>query len=329
MFSESASLLVALLPTHSEFDTEALAAERHLPVLRFTFLETVVLERPPLALQCRAVHRGFMLSAERYRIFHDALAEIGIHLVVTPKEYERAHYYPNVYPALRNISPNAVWVAVESPQTVCAERFKDAVQIIEGWPDCRFVLLKDFVKSPKDSTQRFMKAEVGPELTELACELVAVRGVRFNRGVVFKEWMPLVNYMARRGPVTNEWRLFFMCGKLVSMDPNSFQDGTCCSQPPDEIIAAVCEAVMQIGSPYMTVDLAEGEDRWFALEAGDGGVSGPAPWQDIELHWASLVKYFEAADGAATEGFDVCRVCDGSGKLLDDGCPLCDGLGCI
>merc|ERR1712037_1002077 len=109
--------------------------------------------------------------------------------------------------------------------------------------------------------------------------------------------MPLVNYMARCGPVTNEWRLFFMSGKLVSMDPNSFQDCTCCSRPADEIIAAVCEAVVQIGSPYMTVDLAEGEDRWFVLEAGDGGVSGPAPGQDMELHWACLVKYFAAADG--------------------------------
>jgi len=42
----------------------------------------------------------------------------------------------------------------------------------------------------------------------------------------------------------------------------------------------------------MTVDFAEGEDGWIALEAGDGGVSGPAPSQDLEQHWAALARGF-------------------------------------
>jgi hypothetical protein len=44
----------------------------------------------------------------------------------------------------------------------------------------------------------------------------------------------------------------------------------------------------------MTIDVAERSDgSWFVLEAGDGGVSGPATGQDIAAHWRQLRKVFE------------------------------------
>ena len=61
--------LVALLPAHEEFDNEAVAADKvQLRVLRFDFDQHVVLRRPPNATSspCRALWRGFMLSADRY-----------------------------------------------------------------------------------------------------------------------------------------------------------------------------------------------------------------------------------------------------------------------
>mmetsp|Transcript_153766 Transcript_153766/g.493054 ORF Transcript_153766/g.493054 Transcript_153766/m.493054 type:complete len:219 (+) Transcript_153766:325-981(+) len=205
---------------------------------------------------------------------------------------ERMHYYPNAFPALASISPRALWVAVGSPDTVCACDFHAAEQVIRNDWQARFVLLKDYVKSAKDCDQRFMKVEVEQDLADLACDLVATRGRRFNRGVVFKEWVPLVHYSSGGRPVTNEWRLVFANGALISADPNSFQEAGDCAEPPPQIVSAAQEAVLKIGSPYMTVDLAEGEDGWIALETGDGGVSGPAPSQDLEQHWAALAKSF-------------------------------------
>merc|ERR1719247_3544244 len=89
--------LVALLPAHSEFDDEAAAAAKSLPVLRFSYNEHLALMSPLPDTPCRALHRGFMLSGERWKDLHDRLAQLGIHLVVSPAEYEQAHYYPNVY----------------------------------------------------------------------------------------------------------------------------------------------------------------------------------------------------------------------------------------
>lgn len=61
---------------------------------------------------------------------------------------------------------------------------------------------------------------------------------------------------------------------------------------PRRIMAAAQEAAQRLGSPYLTVDLAEGEAGWIALEVGDGGVSGPAPFQDLEAHWTALAQCF-------------------------------------
>mmetsp|Transcript_49086 Transcript_49086/g.157936 ORF Transcript_49086/g.157936 Transcript_49086/m.157936 type:complete len:124 (-) Transcript_49086:668-1039(-) len=83
--------LIALLPAHAEFDDEEAAAAQFLPVVRFTFADEVTFASPLPEVPCRAVHRGFMLSAERWRTFYRRLAGMNVHLVVSPEEYERAH----------------------------------------------------------------------------------------------------------------------------------------------------------------------------------------------------------------------------------------------
>lgn len=285
--------LIALLPTHPEFDEEAEQAATVMAVVRFSFRDIPQLSSKPQT-PCRAIARHFMLSAERYQALYDGLAALGVHLVVTPEMYERAHYFPNAYNALMSMAPEvkcprAAWVLVDK-HTMCPDVFASTVAEISKWK-CSHVMLKDFVKSAKGQGDRFMQALVDDDLSTLACELVSVRGARFNRGVVFKELKNLERYEVRGEYTTNEWRLWFGNYNLLEASPNSFQ-GVNCLRPPDDVLAAVTRAARQIANPYMTVDIAEDEDGWIVLEAGDGGVSGPAPNQDMTQHWTILMKCF-------------------------------------
>ena len=154
--------LVALLPAHYEFDSEAVAAASvQLPVIRFDFGDQVAVHGLPPS-PCRAIWRGFMLSAERYAQLHAELAALGIHLVTPPAAYERALYYPLAYDALAPLSPPATWVPVPQYQpgsTVPRSVFVGAAEEAASWPGCQYVMLKDYIKSVKEQG-RFFKVPV-------------------------------------------------------------------------------------------------------------------------------------------------------------------------
>mmetsp|Transcript_26075 Transcript_26075/g.43059 ORF Transcript_26075/g.43059 Transcript_26075/m.43059 type:complete len:330 (+) Transcript_26075:261-1250(+) len=291
--------LIALLPTHPEFDSEEVAASAAgLPVLRFNFLDEPELVWPEEAqrpqIPCRALHRGFMLSHERYTSLFLSLRQQGVHLVTPPDACERAHYYPLALTyALAPISPRACWAAVQQPADVRTAHFERLAYCTSQW-GCEAVMMKDFVKSAKGQAQRFMRITEMEDLAELACELVQVRGSAFNRGIVVKELKPLMHYRAHGEPVTNEFRLFYGRGELLEPPcPNSYQ-GTSTEKPPAAMVQATTRAARALRSPYVSIDLAESADgSWFCLESGDGGFSGPATTQDLEAHWAALKACFE------------------------------------
>mmetsp|Transcript_80046 Transcript_80046/g.226535 ORF Transcript_80046/g.226535 Transcript_80046/m.226535 type:complete len:298 (+) Transcript_80046:84-977(+) len=276
--------LVALMPLSPEFDEEADAA-RPLPVLRYTFDEDLVLDGPPSA-PCRAIHRGFILSQGRYCQFFEASARQGVHLAVSPEQLLRANYWPNSYPAIASMSPKAVWAEVPDPSAVCEADFQPAVDALRE-AGVRDVFLKDFVKSAKDTSSRFARVRVDGYLAEVAVDFVAERGVRFHRGVVFKEWVCFTMYACRGGACTNEWRLWFGNGELLSAVPNSFQEESA-ERPPADVLQRAQEAAVAVSCPYMTIDVAETEGGWIAVEVGAGPFCGPGPCQDLAEHWRQL-----------------------------------------
>lgn len=289
--------LVALLPCHPEFDEEAAAAaEVGLPVVRFHFDEElqIVDETSVLSLMadgCLALLRGFMLSGNRRRLLQDACAQRGIKLTASPFEYEDVHYYPNAYDRLAAWSPRATWQEVD-PAVVGPETFANAVATVLSW-QCTHVVLKDYVKSAKATGQRFMQVLADAELPDEACDFVKARGCRFNRGVVFKEHVELSRYATRGGYVTNEWRIWFMHAVVAEVVPNSYQDEQAMS-PPQAFLDALCSVAAAFPNPYISIDVAETAQlsQWIVLEAGDGGVSGPGPGQDLRLHWQKLREHF-------------------------------------
>ena len=129
---------VALMPDDPMLDEEARAAEAAgLVALRFLFdgrespelsaASAAKLKR--VALPVRAVFRGFMMSGKRYGDLHAGMRELGVHMIVDPGQYERAHYFPNAYSAIEELSPRAAWVEVDDVATVDNAVFEGALRL--------------------------------------------------------------------------------------------------------------------------------------------------------------------------------------------------------
>ena len=106
------------------------------------------------------------------------------------------------------------------------------------------------------------------------------RGSLLTGNICIKEYLDLKRYNGK----TNEFRVFYADHKIISICRNSIQpDYT--AKPPEELV----KKYKNLGSPYYTVDYAELSDgSWKIIEAGDGGVSGLSPEQDVEAYYRAL-----------------------------------------
>ena len=136
------------------------------------------------------------------------------------------------------------------------------------------VVLKDFVKSAKSERPDLLHVAVDGELGAAARDLVRARGARFNRGVVFKEYVATRKYAVEMGDSPNEWRLWFGRGELLCAAPNSLaalrRDAT---RVPAEVLTRAAEAARALGAPFLTIDVAEATEdvRWRPVRTTAGG----------------------------------------------------------
>ena len=109
-----------------------------------------------------------------------------------------------------------------------------------------------------------------------------MRGDLYTGGIVCKQYVELKRYAMR----TNEWRGFYLGGRLLTLSGNSMQPPTC-PKPADDLVARM----EGFASPFYTVDFGELEDgTWTVLETGDGQVSGLAAEITPEAFYATLTK---------------------------------------
>ncbi len=95
-----------------------------------------------------------------------------------------------------------------------------------------------------------------------------------------KEFLSLKFY----GERTNEYRVFYANGEIVSISRNSGQENFT-PEPPKELV----EKYRNLPSIYYTIDFAELADgTWKIMEAGDGSVSGLSEFQDAEQYFRAL-----------------------------------------
>lgn len=218
-----------------------------------------------------AVHRGWMMKADQYQRFYDALLKEGIELITKPVEYEYFHYFPNVYRSIKEDTPRIIAVPHASPYEI-----KDIKKHFD-----RF-MVKDYVKSVKGTDfPKFFTKETTEEEYQAAMELFyKYRGELISGGLCFKEYVDLKTYSDK----TNEYRVFYVSNEVATISRNSLQPNYT-PEPPLELISKYKD----LPSVFYTLDYGELADgSWKILEAGDGSVSGPSDEQNLESFYRAI-----------------------------------------
>jgi hypothetical protein len=226
----------------------------------------------------RILVRGWMVPGEVYAMLHAALLERGYLPEVAPEAYDEAHYLPLAYRHTEGQSARSGWIEGDDPEAAWElyQGFRGKDAIIKDWVKSAKSKWKDGCYIPAGTSQdRFM---------EIFRVFREERGRLFNRGVVLREFLPLVE----RGsdilglPLVEETRLFFWQGEcLVPADRTA-------PSPMDEI-ARWREIARRFRSPFVTVDVALLENgEWKIVETGDGQVSGLPVGLEPERFYAAL-----------------------------------------
>jgi len=226
----------------------------------------------------RSIFRGWMVPGDIYELAYNELTAKNFAPEVSPAAYEQAHYIPFAYPLIEGDAPKSSWIEGDdveaSWELYQSFRSKDAI-------------IKDWVKSAKSRWKEgcFIPAETSEEkFRKIYRVFREERSKLFNRGVVLREFMPIVERGSNISglPVIEETRLFFWHGELLILPDAS---------PPSPLDErSRWEAIARrFKSPFMTVDVAYLTDgSWRIVEVGDGGVSGLPMGLDPERFFASL-----------------------------------------
>lgn len=216
------------------------------------------------------LYRGWMLKPEEYKKLYGDLAHRGIHLLTNPEAYANMHLFPNVYPVIKE----------DTAEMMCFPDGKVDVEMVKQHFD-RF-MIKDSVKSTKGTEfpAFFNQSVTQEEFDEKMNIFYKYRGDLLTGSICVKEYLNLKRYDGK----TNEFRVFYANGQIISVSRNSHQPGD-----TSELPLKLAEKYGNMKSPYYTIDYAELEDgSWKIIEAGDGGVSGLSSGQDAVAYYKSL-----------------------------------------
>jgi len=210
------------------------------------------------------LYRGWMFKESEYRRLQASLLERGYVLFTNPEAHAEAHYFPNCYRKIADLTPRAVWT--EEKELATAWRL--AQSLGDGpW------IVKDHVKSAKqrwESACFIPRAANRKTFEEICRNLIAYQGERFERGLVFKQFVPLARLgeSAYGYPLCEEYRLFFFKRRLLAAAPYDRQGDN------EGEFSQFEEVAGRFLNEFMTIDVAKTDNgKWLVLEVGDGGVS--------------------------------------------------------
>lgn len=153
----------------------------------------------------RLILRGWMIPGDRYAELFAALKSKGYEPQTSPEGYSEAHYIPGAYRWTEGDSPRTGWIEGDDPD--------QAWLLYQGFKS-RDAIIKDWVKSAKSRWKDgcFIPAETTEQrFREIFQVFREERGKLFNRDVVLREFMPIVERSSdiRGLPIIEETRLFF------------------------------------------------------------------------------------------------------------------------
>lgn len=214
------------------------------------------------------LYRGWIWTESVYLQFYQSLLARGYRLISTPEQYAEVTYFPNYYPKVREMSPEAVWT--------------DSADAYLAWSQSRKLgdgpfVLKDHIKSAKHMWHEacFIPKGAGREHFESIAEaLRKEQGKSFNRGFVVKRYVPLRSRgpSPREYPMCEEYRLFFWQRRLLIASHYHNQTANPVDWTPFEGLAAKFDA------PFFTMDVALTEGgAWLVVDMGAGECSSLPP----------------------------------------------------
>ena len=208
--------------------------------------------------------RGWMVSGRQYSDLEAALLARGHRLIVDSAGYAEAHYLPLAYPILEGLTPESVWTDSPDEDGTWAAYH----QLADG-----DVIVKDWVKSAKHRWEEacFIPARSSRDrVVKTISALRADRGSLFERGYVFRKFVPLITkgHDMRGHPVSDELRLFLFDGQVLVPPQTQFL-------PPADAMEDVGARARRFRSRLITLDVAPlTTGEWTIVESGDAGVSG-------------------------------------------------------
>ena len=241
------------------------------------------------ARETPAVYRGWMLSADDYVRFYDALAERGLRLVNTPAEYRAAHEFPEYYGAIRAQTARSEWIPVP-PIPSIAEILR-RLQSFGRSP----LVLRDYVKSRKHEWNEacfIPDAGDADAVGRVVDRFVELQADDLYGGLVFREFLDLVPigpHPLSGAPRFAEYRLFFLDGRLLFERPYWSRPEPAPGPPPEP--GQFDDAARAVRNRFFTMDVARRQaGGWAIIEVGDGQVSGLPDPDDAGPFYRALAR---------------------------------------
>ncbi len=213
---------------------------------------------PPLPSTSDILYRGWMLSANKYKMLDETVTKLGTKLAIGPGEYLSKHYLPNWYPQLADLTPET---RIYPPECNLEQELRRL-----DWPE---YFIKDFVKSLKTSVgSRLSKPEhAGLFANAMRCFRGEIEGGFCVRRV--EDFIP-----------NSEQRYFVVDGIPISAS--------------GAIPEIVYECAKRLSGRFYSVDIARRSDGLLrVIEVGDGQVSdliGWTPGKFAKMLWDWLSK---------------------------------------
>ena len=236
----------------------------------------------------KVIYRGCILHPAEYSELDRGLRKVGLHLFISPSEYEAALLFPRWYPLVQEHAIPATWIFGSDPREALR-----AAQVLSPPP----YFIKDFSKSAKEIVPRgciVKGADIEHKMATSIRQLLDYRASRFEGGIVIRPLVKL-RYLADNpfgGELFEEYRLFFFEGELIASTGYDRIVGNVKTLEDFSFLA------MKIDSRFFTADIvvtADGAQR--ILEIGDGGSSALPPLLDVAAFYLKIIEKVSRCTG--------------------------------
>lgn len=224
-------------------------------------------------------YRGWMLTAEEYTTLYNALQTVGIQMVSTPENYISAHHLPGWYHTFQELTPKTIIIPADAD--------RESIQRNAEELHAQAYIVKDFVKSRKDEWETACYSPSLETLPSIVEEFVRLQEDYLVGGIAIREFVEL----DKTEPETRIWWTHTQ-PTLITPHPDYFNQKN--AELSEEFLYKIKERVEQLGSPFITTDVAKTvTGEWVVIEVGDGQVSGLPDGLEAE----KIEKLFKALLG--------------------------------